>query len=845
MWSEHTIAVRTMGTFFQDIRYAFRVLRKSPGFTAVAVLTLALGIGANSAIFTLVNALLLKMLPVKNPQELVVVGDPAFANSRSNGTPRTDVFSYPLYTELRDQNSVFSGLCAAATDHRVDVRLSKEDGGLKVSGRMVSGNYFRVLGLEPAAGRLIADSDDTAENANPVVVLGQAFWRSKFSSDPSVIGKEIRLNGNPFTVVGVAPAGFDGDVVGEQMSLFVPLSMQSEIVRGRHWLKSANSSWLSLIGRLNTGTTVEQAEANVNVVFQQGLKGDYGALITSDDKNAIHDAHLRVQAGGNGVSSLRGNYRIPLLVLMSIVGLILLMACVNVANLLLSRAALRSREIAVRLAIGAARIRVLRQLLTESVLLALLGGAAGSVLAFWGVRILVKMFGSGAVIPLSPDIRVLAFTFGISLFTGIVFGLAPALRTLRVSVAPVLKSAGHGVSEPRYRFSWGKGLIAGQVAVSLLVVFAATLLVRSLQKVMTQDFGYRREHLLVARLDPTGAGYSNDKMKLFAEQLSARLSAVPGVRAVTYSTNGLFANTESADAILVPGFQPSSPRDRGAREDYVGPDYFKVVGIPILAGRGIEAQDTAASLRVATVNEAMAKRFFPGLNPIGRQFRIDDPAWLDKPITIVGISRNAKDHGSGLRDDVPPRFYLAYQQIPEPIQIVIEAQASGEPSAVVATLRSQIKAADPSIPVSFVETLDELVDGSAADQIALARLSGFFAGLALLLGCVGLYGVMSSTVAMRTREIGVRMAMGARRGDMVVLVLREGLILVGVGIAVGIPVALASGRVLRNFLFELSSADPVSLTIVVFALALVAVIAGFVPARRAARVEPMVALRYE
>jgi predicted permease len=835
-----------MNGLVQDFRYAVRQLRKSPGFAAVAVTTLALGIGANTAIFTVVNGLLLKMLPVRDPQQLVVVGDPTRAQQRSNGTPRTDVFSYPLYKELRDRNAVFTGLCAAATDHHIEVEAG--EGQLpdeKIFGRMVSGNYFAVLGLEPAAGRLFSDADDTTEGANPVVVLSYEYWQRKFALSPAILGKDIRLNGYPFNVIGVAPVGFVGDVVGEQMAFFVPLSMQPQIVRGRHWRNAGNTSWLSLIGRLKTNMTPAQAEANLNTVFQQAAKGDYGAALSADDRNAIRDAHISVAKGGGGVSSLRGDYRIPLLLLMGIVGLVLLIACVNVANLLLSRAASRSREIALRLAVGANQRRLLQQLLTESVLLALLGGMAGSLLAIWGVRLLVELLGSDTNLPLVPDWRVLTFTITISLLTGIAFGLVPALQSLRVRVLRGLKDANRATPAPGSRLTLGKGLIVGQVALSLLVLFSAGLLVRSLQKLMTQNFGYDRNQLVIARLDPTGAGYSTDDMKLLAQQLVARLAGAPGVRAVTYSTNGLFAGSESDDAIIVPGFNASRPRDRNAMEDYVGPDYFGVVGIPILTGRGIEVQDTAASTRVAVVNEAMAKRYFSGENPIGRQFQIDDPDWLAKPITIVGISHDAKEHSSGIREDVKPRFYLAFQQTPDPTQIVLELQVSGAPSGAVSNVLGQIKAADPRLPISFIQTLDSLVTDSAGNQIALAKLSTFFAGLALLLACVGLYGVMSYTVAGRTREIGVRMALGARRVDVLQLVLRESMLLVAIGLATGIPLALATTRVLHSFLFGLKSTDPLSLIAVILLLGVVAAVAGFIPARRAARINPMVALRYE
>src|SRR5436305_761110 len=796
-----------MNGLVQDIRYAVRQLRKNPGFTAIAVLTLAFGIGANTAIFSVVNALLLKMLPVRDPQQLVVVGDPTWANTSSNGTPRTEIFSYPLYKQLRDRSSVFEGLCAGATEPRIEIEGPDQSSVPRVTGRMVSGNYFNVLGLQPAAGRLFTDSDDTAENANPVVVLGYQYWQRHFGGSSSIVGQDVRLNGYPFTVVGVAPPGFEGDVVGDQMNVYIPLSMQPEIVRGRHWLNSPNASWLSLIGRLKTGVTPAQAEANLNTVFSQALQGDYGASLSADDLRALREQPLKisVSGGSSGTSSLRGDYQTPLLLLMGIVGLVLVIACVNVANLLLARASMRRREFAVRLAIGANRRQVLQQLLTESLLLATLGGFAGSVLAVWGVQLLVKLIGSDAKLPLSPDLRVLAFTICVSLITGILFGLVPAVRSMRVRVSPTLNETTRATPDRASRFAWGKCLIAGQVALSLLVLFTATLLVRSLQKLVSQNFGYQRDHLVIARIDPAAAGYSSEKMKTLAQELVTRLSNTGGVRSATYSTNGLFGGTESSDAILLPGFEKQTPENRVANEDYVGPDYFSVVGISMLAGRGIEAKDTGSSERVAVINEAMARRFFAGRDPVGHQFRIDDRDWLDKPITIIGVSQNAKDHSTGLRKDVKPRFYLAYQQMADPLQIILEVQANGDPSSVMTSLQTLIKAVDANLPIEFVQTLDRLVSKAVGNQVALAKLSGFFAILALLLACIGLYGVLSYTVASRTREIGVRMALGARRSDALQLVLRDGMLLVAAGIVIGIPLSLAASRLLNSFLFGLKA----------------------------------------
>jgi predicted permease len=837
-----------MGGLVQDIRYALRQLRKSPGFTAVAVITLALGIGANTAIFTVVNALLLEMLPVKNPQQLVVVGDPSRVNSRYGGSPRVDIFSYLLYKDLRDRNSVFTALAAGATDDSTEINTGQATpSDDKTTVRMVSGNYFSLLGLEPAAGRLFSSSDETQENANPLVVIGHAYWRHKFAFSKAIIGKQIHLNGYPFTVVGVAPSGFDGDVVGQQMDLYVPLTMQPEIVRGRHWLNMADDHWLSLIGRLKPNLTIAQAEANVNVVFQQAVQGDYGAALSSDDRNAIRDLHLRIPvvAGEGGLSKIRNVYRMPLLVLTALVGLVLLIACVNVASLLLARASTRNREIAMRLAIGASRRRILQQLLVEDLLLGLCGGLAGCLFATWGVRVLLSLLGSGTVLNVLLNARVLGFASAVSLLTVVLFGIVPGLRALRVQLLPSLNDASRSTPGTRSRFGWGKGLITGQIALAVLVLFAASLLVRSFQNLMALKFGYDRDHLIIAKLDPISAGYSSERMKLLAERLANQLTSTPQVRAVTYSTNGLFGGSEQGDAIIVPGFKPSSPQGRVAMEDYVGPDYFRSIGVPLVAGREIETQDTETSTRVAVVNEAMVQYFFAGQNPIGRQFKIDDPDWVDKSITIIGISRDDIDHATQIHEKMNPRFYLAYQQMPDPIQIIIEVRVGGDLSAVMGDIRKQIEAAAPAVPLSFIKSLDLLLNESAANQIALAKMSSFFAGLALMLACIGLYGVMAYTVASRTREIGVRIALGAKRSDIARLITRESLLIVSLGIVIGLPLALLSSRVLRSLLFGLSSADPLSLIAVVPLLGFAAGLASFVPARRAAKVDPMVALRYE
>jgi predicted permease len=835
-----------MNSLLQDLRYGLRMLAKSPAFTTVGVLTLGLGIGANTAIFTLVNALLLKTLPVKAPQELVAVGNPGFVDFRWHGTPATDVLSYPLYRELRDRTTVFNGLVAAVSEDGIDVDSSSmgASSGQRITARLVTGNYFPVLGVNPAAGRLLTESDDTEEGVNPVVVLSYGYWKRDFALSPAALGKTIRLNGSPFTVVGVTQPSFKGDVVGDDFEVFAPLSMQPQIMRDSGYRNDPRISWLLLIGRLKPGVSVAQARANVNFVFQQALKGQYGAALTADDISDIKNAQIQVSAGSTGLSRLRAEYRLPMLLLMGIVGLVLLIACVNVANLLMARATARSKEVAVRLAIGATRARLFRQFLTESLILAFLGGACGCVLAVWGVRLLLAIFASSAdSLPLSPDIRVLSFAVAVCLLTGILFGLAPALRCARAQMNPNLKNA---VGEQAgSRWSWGKGLIASQVALSLFVLFGATLLVRSLQKLMTQNLGYDSARIVVAHVGAAAGGYKGERMKQLAQDLAARLSAIPGVRGATYSRNGLFSGGESSNAVIVPGFTAATRDEREARQDAVGPGYFGLLSIPMLMGRGIGPQDTSTSRRVAVVNEAMVKYFFHGENPLGQEFEIDNPAWKGKPFTVIGVSKDAKDHGEFLRESPPPRFYVAFQQESQPVRFVLEVIASSDASAVLGDVRSQIKALDANLPIDSVQTVTQRMERSVGSEIALAKLSAFFAALALVLACIGLYGIMSYTVAGRTREYGVRMALGARREDVMRLVLREGMLLVAVGLAVGVPLSLAGSRLLHGFLFGLRSSDPLSLIAVIVLLGIVAALAGFIPARRATRVDPMVALRYE
>jgi predicted permease len=832
-----------MGTFLQDLRYALRMLRKNPAFTAVAVLTLALGIGANTAIFSLENAVMLKMLPVKNPGELVVVGDPTEVHSRRMGDPGVSVFSYPLYRDIRDGSSVFSGMLASGEAHRLRVTgdsIGEISGN--TTGVLVSGNYFSVLGVNALYGRVITPDDDSGPGAHPVAVVSYGFWKNKLGENPNIVGQTLRINNYPFTLVGVAPPGFYGDTVGDAQDLWVPVTMQEQVISGRKWLEDYNASWLHVIARLKPGVTAENAAANLNLLLQQLVSGPLKAKLSKDDLDNLKAARVPVTAGGGGFSDLRGDFQQPLLLLMVIVALVLLIACVNVANLLLARASSRRKEFAVRVAIGAAPGRIVRQLLTESILLAFAGGALGFLLARWGTDALLKLSGNRDL-EASPDLRVFIFTAAVCLLTGLLFGLIPALRSRRVAAALTLKSGSQNGSSANAGWNWGKLLVTGQVAVSLLVLFVAGLLVHSLQNIRNVDLGYNRKHLLVVSTDPLAAGYNNARTASFANQLAEQIGSLPGVRAVTSSKNGLFSGSESGNTIKVEGYTSKKEADLVAAFDEVAPNYFHGVGIPMLLGRDIGLQDTETSPRVAVINETMAKFYFGKANPIGRKFIVDDPG-SKGPVEIVGVARDARDHK--LKGTIDRRFYLplsqALGQLPG-VNFVVSTV--GNPVAVAEAVRKQIKNLDANIPVNNIRSLNELTERAISDQILIAQLSSVFASLALLLAAIGLYGILSYSVAGRTREIGVRMALGAQRGSVLKMILQEAGILVLVGVVIGIPSAILASRLFSSMLFGLKSTDPVSMLLVIAVLLAITLLASYIPARRATKVDPMIALRYE
>jgi predicted permease len=842
-----------METFFQDIRHGLRGFVRSPLLMITIVLSLALGIGANTAIFSLVNAVMLKSLPVRNPQELVVVGDPMLAHLRADGSPpRVDIYSYPLYRDFRDSNSVFSGMLVTGEVNRVRVaRVGRDNQSSPVTDQalaaLVSGNYFSVLGVPSFMGRTLTPEDDDVPDAHPVAVISYGFWAEKLGRDPEIVGSTLLFNKNPFTIVGVAQPGFFGDTIGDRQDIWMPVTMQATIFPGRPWLKSYNASWLHILARLKPGMTIDQAGSNLNLIFQQQVAGPLAAKFPGLDSKAISSLHIEVSEGGRGFSVVRGRYKDPLFLLVGIVGLVLLIACVNVANLLLVRALGSQKQVAIRLAIGAPRIRIIRQLLTESILLAFVGGALGMVVAYWGTGVLLQMSRTTDT-EARMDIHVLTFTFGVSLLTGILFGIVPALRSLDIALTSALKSNPEGTARKRFgmfHWNWGKMLVAGQVALSVTVLFAASLLVRSMQKLRDVDLGYNEENLVLLRTDPLSAGYKTFEQRVnFAKEITNRLSGLPGVQAITYSKNGLFAGSDSSDRIKVENFVPRKDGDLEARTERVGANYFSILRIPMVEGREITSQDTETTHRVAVINQAMARFYFGTRDPIGRKIIIDDPDLKNATVEIVGIAGDARDHT--LRGKVPRRFYVPLNQSEDPSgELHFILKSTGNPEPIIAMARKEIKSFDSNIPIMNTRTLTIAVNESINGEILIAKLSGFFGMIALLLASIGLYGVMSYIVKKKTRAVGVRMALGAQRSDVLWMVLREALTLVLIGMVIGIPVALIVSRVFSSMLFGLSSTDPAAMSTVIALLAVVGIAASYIPARRATKVDPIIALRDE
>jgi predicted permease len=832
-----------MGNFLQDLRYAFRTLRKAPLFTCVAVLSLALGIGANTAIFTLINQLILQLLPVRDPEQLVLLtarGQHYGSNTGSNA------ISYPMYQDFRDKNEVFQGMFCRFGNQ---FSLTYEGRTELVSGELVSGNYFPVLGVGAALGRVFTAQDDLFQGGHPIAVLSYGYWKTRFAADPSVIGRKIVLNGYPLTIVGVSRRGFDGVEPGYSPQLRVPMMMKQQLTDRFYNLNNRRGRFAQVFGRLKPGVTLEQAKAGLQPLFHQILAMEVRekefARATEHTRQQFLKMWMDVLPAANGRSDLRRQFSNPLLALMAIVALVLLIACSNVANLLIARATTRQKEIAVRLALGAGRRRLILQLLEESLLLSGMGAILGIGLAIAIDQSLIGFLPRG-VLPLTlsatPDWRVLAFTLLVSALTGVLFGLAPAIQSTRPQLAGTLKDQA-GAVVGGASVGLRKALVVAQVSLSLLLLIAAGLFIQSLKNLQGIQPGFETRNLLSFAVNPALNGYKPERSLQFFRQLTERLGRTPGIATVSLAVMPLLDGNEWDSTVTVEGYSTKEGEWVDPHMQFVSPGFFQTLAIPVMLGRDFSDRDEKGAPQVAVVNERFAKRYFAGRSPVGLHVGMGGDPGTRTDIEIVGVVKDTRYES--LRDEVPYELYRPYRQVDFVQGMTVYARVLGDPAAVFSSMRRSVNEVDSNVPIYRMRTLDQQLDKSLMSERMLASLSGVFGFLATLLAAIGLYGVMAYMVVRRTREIGIRMALGADRVSVVWLVMREVLALSTVGVLIGGAGAYAATRLVQKELFGILPTDALTMALSALGIATVAIVAGYLPARRATAIDPMRALRWE
>jgi predicted permease len=832
-------------TLWQDSCYGLQMLGRNPGFTAVAVLSLALGIGANTAIFSLMDATLFKMLPVQNPERLFFL--------ERRGVPKDDIegrgLSYGFLEQLRAQRDLLAGVCAFDGSNRISVAV---DGQVEVAQpQVVSGSFFAALGVNAVFGRVLTEEDDKIPGGHPVLVISYNYWQRRFARDPAIVGKSVAVNGHPFTIIGVTPPDFFGVTVGESPDVWAPKMMWAQLNPGDSIEWYLNNVPPRVLARLRPEVSEPQARAALTNFLQQSLMAEGGSQMSAEKRQTLLRQSIALKPASRGLSRLRERFSDPLRNLMAVVGLILLIACANVANLLLARATARQKEIAVRLALGASRFRLIRQLLTESMLLAFIGGALGLLLAWWGSSFLLALIGSGrnpVILKLTLDARVLGFTAAVSLLAGVLFGLAPAWRATRVDLTPALKDAARG-SGAGSRLGLSKTLVIVQVTLSLLLLIGAGLFARSLGKLKGLDAGFNKENVLLVSTDPLMIGYQGRQIVDLYRRMLEDIKSIPGVRSVSLSLTGLLSGLGTNISVVVQG-RARRPEDHIDRPDgtgwpfmsAVGPDYFETVGMTILRGRGLTVLDEKNAPRVAVINETFARYYFGAENPIGRRFGF---GLKDSEIEIVGVVKDAKY--DNLREPALRTFYTPYFQDLSRCcgRTTFQIRTAVDPTQIIAAVRQKVREIDANLPLFNIKTLATQVDESLVQERLIGAVSSFFGLLALLLAAIGLYGIMIYAVSQRTHEIGIRMALGAQRGAVLRMVLRQGMKLVLIGSGLGLAASFAATRVVASRLFDVEPTDPVTFVGAPVLLLIVALAACFVPARRATRVDPLEALRYE
>ncbi len=817
----------------QDLRYAIRALRTSPGFAAVAILSLALGIGANTAIFSLIDSVILKTLPVSHPEELVQV---------SMGKSGGGTFTNPIWEQVRDRQDVFSGIFAYGGG-----RFNLAAGGEAryAGGNFVSGQFFDALGLRPVVGRTLTPADDK-RGCPGAAVLGYGFWQKEYGGRADVLGKTISLDNHPFEIVGVIAPGFTGMEVGATSEVYLPICTEPVIHGGAGMLDGRSTWWLRVIGRPKPGVSSTQAEARLKTLAPAIFEATVPPNWKHDGQANYRKRTFETQPAANGLSFVRRQYQQALIVLMVITGVVLLIACANVANLLLARSAGRQREIAIRMALGSGRGRLMGQLLTESIVLSLSGALLGILFAQWGARLLVGFLSAGrnpVFLDLSLDGRVLAFTTGVAILTALLFGLAPAWRGTCVNPQSAMKANARGVIEGS-RFGLGKALVVAQVALSLVLVVGAGLMLTTFFKLETLNAGFEREHILLTSVDLRNGHYTPERRGAVYREMLERLRALPGVRAAGQSDFSPISGTFWNEDLEIEGYTSKSQDDTLVYFNQVSEGYLETMGIDLVAGRDFNSHDTPQSPKVAIINQTAANKFFAGKSPLGKRYRPEEGNTFGDWVEIVGVMKDAK-YGTLREETLPTAFVAASQNAKPRDSATFDVRvASGDPTALISGIKSVIASVNRDVSLQFT-TLAIQVDASLARERLLATLSGFFGGLALLLAMIGLYGVMSYNVARRRNEIGIRMALGAEQARVLRMVLREVAILIGIGLVIGLGAAIGTTRFVESFLYGMKANDPRTLAIAAAILALVAVVAGFLPARRASKLDPMTALREE
>ena len=820
----------TVESVWQDVRYALRSLRKSPGFTAATTLTLALGIGATTAIFSLLDAVILKSLPVRNPEELVLVGGP----------------QYPVFQAFRQHTDIFIDLCATSGVTPLDLEVET---GVRerAAVSLVSGSYFSTLGIQAAKGRLFDVQDDRGMGEPPVAVASYGYWQRRLGGDAADRDRVVRISGTPVTIVGVAPPGFFGEQVGVAPDLWVPLTQWGQLVPGRNLLQSPGTGWLQLIGRIRPGVATSGVHPKLTENFRQILTEIFGPQLSEDDRRDIARATIRLQPASKGISPLRTQFSRPLLLLMGAVVLVLLIACANIANLLLARAAARRREIDLRLALGVNAARLIRQLLTESLVLAACGGAMGVACAWLAREALLRLIsadGSRLPVAVATDARLLLVVAMVSLGTAVLFGLAPAWQSARTAVVTSLVTKREGSSSKQRLTSI---LVVAQVAVSLVLLMGAGLFLRTIANLRQVDLGFAPQRLLVLDLNPQGAGYRGDRAVALTRTLLERIEGVPGVASASVSENGVLTARDLSTNLLRPeGFVAGPQGFPRSYWDVVGPGYFSTIGAAIVSGRDFTLQDTAGSPNVVAINAEMARQFFAGTNPLGQVLVWGDG---DSPTRaqIVAVTRDVK-HG-GPRDEPQMRVYFPYLQMSRirPNWILASTRflvrTTASPVALAPALRQVVTTEDPRLSIASLDIGPALVSRTLVRERMVATLLVAFGVLAVGLACLGLYGLIAYHVTQRTSEIGIRMALGARRGDVLLAMLQQAFVWIGAGVALGVPLALSASRVAQGLLFGLSTTDALTLISAIVVICAMGLLAAYLPARRASRVDPLVALR--